>query len=86
MLRDEWGFDGYVISDWSLYDYTDKNQAIYAGTDVNFTTTATTGEMTDAESATAVRAMRQAMHRYLYAIANSNAVNGQVPGMRGVYA
>ena len=86
LLRDEWGFDGYVISDWSLYDYTDKNQAIYAGTDVNFTTTATTGEMTDAESPTAVRAMRQAMHRYLYAIANSNAVNGQVPGMRGVYA
>lgn len=79
LLRDEWGYDGHVVSDWTLYDYTDKNQAFYAGTDVNFTTTAQTGEMSDPDSATAVLAMRRAMHRYLYSVANGNAVNGEAP-------
>lgn len=79
LLRDEWGYDGHVVSDWTLYDYTDKNQAFYAGTDVNFTTTAQTGEMSDPDSATAILAMRRAMHRYLYSVANSNAVNGETP-------
>ena len=79
LLRDEWGFTGYVVSDWSFYDYMEKNQAIYAGTDVNFTNELTTGEMVDKESPTAILAMRRAMKHYLFTVANSNAMNGIAP-------
>ena len=82
LLRDEWGFCGHVISDWSFYDYMEKNQAIYAGTDVNFTSVQATGEMVDAESPTAVNAMRRAMRRYLFSVANSCAMNGRAPTSR----
>ncbi|WP_165443548.1 glycoside hydrolase family 3 C-terminal domain-containing protein [Olsenella sp. Marseille-P4559] len=85
VLRDEWGFKGMVITDFELYDYMDKNQAIYAGTDLQLTYSAMTGEYEGTNTATVVNQMRESMHRVLYTVANSNAMNGMVPGSKITY-
>ena len=81
VLRNEWGFEGMVITDFNLYDYMDKNQAWYNGTDHHLTYAAWGGDsVQDIESATAVLSIRQAIHRLLYTVANSNAMNNVAPG------
>ena len=85
ILREEWGFTGFVLTDFNLYDFMNKNQGIYAGTDQMLTYSAWTGDIPDTTSASAVQSMRQAMHRLLYTVANSNALNGVASDSRFVY-
>jgi beta-glucosidase len=85
VLRDEWGFKGMVITDFNLYGYMDKTQALLAGTDLELTYSAMTGEYDGTNTATVVSAMREAMHRVLYTVANSNAMNEMVPGSKITY-
>ena len=85
VLRDEWGFKGMVITDFNLYGYMNKTQALLAGTDLELTYSAMTGEYDGTNTATVVSAMREAMHRVLYTVANSNAMNGMVPGSKITY-
>lgn len=79
VLRTEWGFEGTVISDFNLYEHMYANQGIAAGTDY-FITFSSMKSLEDTESATAVSDLRKSAHRLLYTIANSNAMNGIVPG------
>ena len=80
VVRNEWGFDGLVITDYKSGNraYMDVDAMIRAGADVALCTTPL--EMADTSSATAISAMREAAHHLLYATVNSNAMNGLVPG------
>lgn len=79
VLRNEWGFEGVVISDFNLYEHMYANQGIAAGTDY-YITFDSMKTIEDSTSATAVTNLRKSAHRMLYTIANSNAMNGIVPG------
>lgn len=79
VLRDEWGYRGYVITDFNLYDYMVPDQGVRAGSDLMLTFTPMKS-MQDSTSAASVTNMRNSMHNILYTVANSNAMNGLVPG------
>ncbi|MFV0520356.1 MAG: glycoside hydrolase family 3 C-terminal domain-containing protein [Lachnospirales bacterium] len=79
VLRNEWGFDGFVITDFNLYDYMYTNQGIAAGSDLMLTFDAMK-TIEDSKSATAVSDLRQATKNILFTVANSNAMNGIAPG------
>ena len=79
VLRDEWGFEGFVITDFDLYEFMYPDQAIAAGSDLILSTDAMKS-MTDTKSATAVQNLRKACHNILYTVAHSHAMNGIVPG------
>ncbi|GMO57383.1 MAG: glycoside hydrolase family 3 protein [Treponemataceae bacterium] len=83
VLRDEWGFKGLVITDYNLFGYMYPDQGLRAGNDfmlTNYTPPVFDKTPTDLKSATAKIAIREACHNILYAVANSNAMNGIAPG------
>ncbi|MCP1110417.1 glycoside hydrolase family 3 protein [Ohessyouella blattaphilus] len=71
VLRDEWGFEGMVISDWVLGDYMNAEQGIHAGNDLMLNTL---GSTVDDTSNAGKQAMRKATHNILYTVVNSNAM------------
>ncbi|WP_082105250.1 glycoside hydrolase family 3 C-terminal domain-containing protein [Demequina subtropica] len=79
VLRDEWGFEGFVISDFNLYPYMNPNQGISAGTDLTLTFQPSKS-FGDTSSAKAVTDIRNATHNILFTVANSNAMDGLAPG------
>lgn len=85
VLRDEWGFRGCVITDFNLYGYMDKNAALAGGTDLQLTYSAMTPAFEGTNTATVVSQLRESMHRALYTIANSNAMQGMAPGSKVNY-
>ena len=71
VLRDEWGFKGFVLTDYfGGYGYQNADQEIRNGNDSMLATTKVTNHITD-KSATSVKAMRTAAHSILYTAANS---------------
>lgn len=75
VLRGEWGFEGTVICDFNVSSYMSAKQMIYAGGDLNLTTTRY-WMRPDENSAGDVAMLRRAAHNILYSVVNSNAMNG----------
>ncbi|HBK02616.1 MAG TPA: hypothetical protein DDY77_06275, partial [Clostridiales bacterium] len=77
LLRDEWGFEGMVVTDYNLTAYMNVDQMIRAGGDINLSQSKS---LKDVSSATALMAMRKAAKNILFTVANSNAMNGHGSG------
>ena len=80
ILRGEWGYKGFVITDqtsFNSFDYCDIREGLAAGNDLWLNTAYNMWALNDSElTATVMQNARTAAHRYLYAVANSNAMNG----------
>ena len=73
VLRDEWGFEGMLETDYfsgTNYGYQNADQLIRGGTDIMLASTETTNNVED-RSATSVIQMRRAAHNILYTAVNS---------------
>ena len=82
ILRNEWAFNGLVMTDNANTGvFMDGYQMTEAGADVKLTSdpNAARYNFDENDGATYYYA-RQAMHRMLYTIANSKAMNGAMPG------
>ena len=80
VLRDEWGFEGVVISDFNLYNHMDPEQGMLAGTDMQLTYPMLKSFSENIKHPTIQIGMRKAIKNMLYATVNSSAVNGLASG------
>lgn len=87
-LREEWGFEGMVITDQASVPamlYQDIIEGLYAGTDLWLNTNASLWSLDEYQNnATVMNNARRAAHNIIYAVANSNAINGISPDSKVV--
>lgn len=76
ILREEWGFEGLVISDFNTISYMNVKDMVYAGGDLNLEMIGWLTYTPDSGSASDVTVFRQACKNILYTVANSNAMRG----------
>lgn len=86
ILRNEWAFNGLVITDNANTGvFMDSGQMIEAGGDIKLTSLTESARFDFDKNDTATyHYAREAMHHMLYTIANSKVMNGAMPGSKFV--
>ncbi len=83
ILRDEWGFEGMVITDFNTTSYMNLEQMAYAGGDLNLGNDMTLPDVIspnwcDESDAADLTVLRNNVKNILFTVANSNAMNTPV--------
>ena len=81
ILRTEWGFNGFVLTDYDNGGYMDTEQMIYAGADGKLNTMNTCNWSFNGSDGDSYHYSRLAAKRILYTICNSAAMNGLIHGV-----
>ena len=85
LLRNEWGFEGFVITDFTSGDNKSKDCGYKVGNDL-WMGGANLNAFGDYKNNPVVlQAIREACHRNLYTQLHSNAINGMTKGSRMIY-
>lgn len=84
IVRNEWGFDGWIITDNAdMGTFMDAGQMISAGGDSKLTTADPVGTWTfNKDDSAQYHYAREALHHLLYTISNSHLMNGSMPGSK----